>query len=172
MRRHRIAFTLLIAAVSAPAPLSSQGLGQVGVRAVFIRTTDASHLIGSGAAVSYGLAGYKSLLLAPTVSVVRIDRATVPTVALDLVYTPARFLTAALTPYAGAEWDITGLPGTTVPGYVVFAGITINQQAKGRKTRSVFGQRGEAVPNTLIEGRVGQFVWNGRYHELDIGYVP
>jgi hypothetical protein len=162
---------MFLLALVMPAYLSAQSLGQGAMREVTVRTTDEAHLVGQGAAVTYGLAAYKFALLSPGISAVRIDKSTVPTIAVDLVLTPPRFLATPLTPYGGGEWNVTALPGTTVPGYVVFAGTTFNQLSKLRKVRSIFGQRAEVVPAFFIEGRAGQFVRNGRYHELDIGFA-
>jgi hypothetical protein len=164
--------TLLAMLLVVPMLAGAQGLGQVGIRAVEVRTTDSAHLYGGGAALTYGAAAYKNLGVSFGLSAVRIAKATVPTAAVDLVYTPSQFLSTKLTPYVGGEANSTHLPGTTVPGYVVFAGTTINDLLHPHKARSVFsGQRSEVVPGFFIEGRVGQFVRNGRYHELDFGYA-
>lgn len=163
---------LVLLGLFVPFVLAAQAPGQAALRGVIVRTTDSTHAMGYGGAATLGLVGYRSVSLGTGLSVVYITEAWVPSVSLNVAYTPARFAAGFTTPYIGAEWNITGLPNATVPGYVLFVGFSINDQRRSRETRTLFDTPTTVMPGWIVEGRNGQFVRNGRYHELDIGYAP
>jgi hypothetical protein len=154
----------LILLLFLPSLARAQAPGQGALRLAITRD-NATAIAGLGLVGTYGVAQTRNIELALAAGVVRSGRQFSESAGVDLVYVVPTW--SQVTPYIGIEYNATHLVGTTIPGYVLFAGVSLNRLGHIRKIRGA-----DTPPSWIIESRVGQLHANGRYTELDLGYAP
>jgi hypothetical protein len=147
-----------------PSLVGAQAVGQAALRLAITRD-NATATKGLGLVGTYGVAQTRNIELALAAGVIRSGGQFSESAGVDLVYVVPTW--AQVTPYVGVEYNATHLVGTTIPGYVLFAGVSLNRLGHMRKIRGA-----DTPAGWIVEGRVGQLHANGRYTELDLGYAP
>jgi len=147
-----------------PSMAHAQAVGQAAIRLAITRDNATANR-GLGLVGTYGVAQTRNIELGLAAGVIRSGGQFSESAGLDLVYVVPTW--AQVTPYVGIEYNATHLGSSTIPGYVLFTGVSLNRLGRLRKIHGV-----DTPASWIIEGRVGQLHANGRYSELDLGYAP